>query len=396
MSGINSFENVRLGQTASTLIQFILKPKQEITNASVTYDLLDEDGIIYSSGTGAAIEVIIKPNAKLVQSQINIPVPSNIPTNELGTTYQVRLTLQINSTESTELYTNLTILSENLEYTGTSDVVDIKGNIIKSSILIDTLATDINPVIYFGNDLLNIQPLAPSAATINSDGYSYFTEIDTNQYTIDNLPAFYPSLNPYNLIWEYIIDNNNYTENASVWVVTPSILMAAKDLLSDINKARTSIRLKPTFSVTDALLALRLGGDAFNSYYDPTNFTFINASGQVRHFWLAFSKISALRSQYMFEAESNFDFQGNAISLTVQREQYYESLASAIENSIQDPAKAFKTILSKRGNVAGDGNVDPLRSGRGSLGNVGVTLSAVSRLRPWNPHSWLGGQRSIF
>jgi hypothetical protein len=171
---------------------------------------------------------------------------------------------------------------------------------------------------------------------------------------------------------------------------------AIRDLMSEINKARSSIRDRPTFTAEDALLHLRLGGDNFNGFGDPTMFTFTNATGPVRAYWLGFSKISALRSQFMYEAESNFDFQGQSIQLTVQREQYYDSLAAAIENQIYDPAKQFKIILSKRGNTGGDGNVNPLAFRNGSLGAVGITLSPVSRIRPWNPNSWLGGQRSIF
>jgi hypothetical protein len=71
-------------------------------------------------------------------------------------------------------------------------------------------------------------------------------------------------------------------------------------------------------------------------------------------------------------------------------------MASALENQLNDPAKQFKLILSKRGNVDGDGNVNPLKMRPGSLSCVGVTLSPVSRLRPWNPNGFLGSQRSIF
>lgn len=397
MAGINSFENVVVGQTASTLAQFILRPDQDITNAYITFHLLDENGTVYSTGNGSSLETIIKPNAKVIQSNINVSVPSNIPVNELGTTYQVRISLVLTSSQSTELYSNLTVLPETITYLGVGDIVDLKGNEIYAPILIEGLPTAINPIIYWQNEILPITPLTPSSATLTADGYSYFTTIDTNAVLLDGSgPAFYPSLEPYNLIWQYILYGNNCTESSSVWIATPRMLQAAKDLLSEINKARTSIRDKPTFSVTDAMLALRLGGDAFNGYADPTTFDFTNASGTVRHYWLAFSKIHALRAQYLYEAESNFDFQGNAIQLSVQREQYYESLAGAIENSVLEPAKQFKAVLNKRGNTDGDGNVNPNRHRAGSIGNVGVTYSAVSRLRPWNPNSWLGGQRSIF
>lgn len=397
MSLINSFEDVTIGNAANATIQFILPKTTDIANAYMTFELLDEDGIVYSSGNGTSLVVIPKANSKVVESSIVVNVPSNIPVNDLGTTYQVRVTLRISSTEITQLYSNLRVLPNYIKYEGTTDVIDLKGNVIEASILIDGIPSAINAVIYYQNEMLDITALVVSSPTQTADGYLYTTSIDTNLPLIDNSgAAFYPRLEPYTLVWQYVLNGNNNTEVCSVWIVFPSMLMAAKDLLSEINKARSGLGDKPTFSVEDAFLYLRLGGDYWNAYEQVTNFTFLNATGGVRSFWLGYSKIFALRAQYLYEAESNFDFQGNAIQLSVQREQYYESLASALENQLNEPARKFKLLLSKRGNIDGDGNVNPTKMRTGSLANVGVTLSAVSRLRPWNPNSWLGGQRSIF
>jgi hypothetical protein len=318
-------------------------------------------------------------------------VPSTLPVNVLGTTYQVRISLHLVSAEVVELYSNLTILPLELTYEGAGDTVDIKGNQISVSIVINGTPSVVNPLIYYGNDLVPIVvPLVPSAPTATSDGNLYTTVIDTTDQSI------FPSLNAYTLMWQYILSGKNNTEISSVWIVTTSILMAVKDLMADINKARTGLRDKPTFSVVDALTHLRLGGDLFNGYADPTTFTFTNATGSVRAYWLMFAKISALRSQYMYEGESAFDFQGQAISLNVDRAQYYENMANALEGQLDSTVKPFKAILAKRGNVDGDGNVNPNKLRHGAIGSVGVTLSAVSRVRPWNPNSWLGGQRQIF
>lgn len=390
MASINSFQDTMIGSSSTTLAQFILTPDIDLTAAFVVFELLDEDGKVYSTGNGSSLTLISKPNATLVQSTIIIPIPSTIPVNDVGTTYQVRLTLTITPTNIKELYSNLKVLPKTLTYLGTGDTIDIKSNVMYSPITIASEPSAINALLYFNNDLVNIaSPLVVSTVEEIADGYFYNAEINSGD------PAIMPSLVPYNVIWQYITDKNN-TESAYAWIVTPSILTAIRDLMSEINKARSSIRDKPTFSAEDALLHLRLGGDFFNGFADTTMFTFTNATGPVRSYWLGFSKISALRSQFMYEAESNFDFQGQSIQLTVQREQYYESLAAAIENQIYEPAKSFKAILSKRGNINGDGNVNPNAIRPGAMGCVGVTLSPVSRIRPWNPNSWLGGQRSIF
>lgn len=391
MAALNAFENTVLGNVAVCTAQFILKPTVNISNAYVTYSLMDDEGTIYSTGNGSTLNTIPKANAKVVQSQISLPVPSTLPINVVGTTYQVRLELNLESSEIIELYSNLVVLPLELTYEGAGDTVDIKGNSPSVSIVINGTPSAIAPLLYYGNDLVPLQSaLTTSAPTSTSDGKLYSTVINTNDSSI------FPSLNAYNLMWQYVLNGQNNTEISSVFIVTPSILMAVKDLMSLINKAKTSLREKPTFSVIDALTYLRLGADVFNGYADPTMFTFTNATGAVRSYWLKFSEVEALRAQYLFEAESNFDFQGQAISLSVQREQYYESLASAIEGSLFDHAKSFKKILAKRGNIDGDGNVNPNKMRTGALGNVGISFSPVSRLRPLNTNSFLGGQRGIF
>jgi hypothetical protein len=121
-----------------------------------------------------------------------------------------------------------------------------------------------------------------------------------------------------------------------------------------------------------------------------------NATGPVRNYWINMSEIEALRSQYMAESEAAFDFQGQAISLSIDRTQYYEALASAIEIQIQEPMRTLKQNLGKRGALAGDGNVDPTQLRQGAIGTIGISLSPVSNLRPFNANYWLGGLRNIF
>ncbi len=394
MAALNAFENTVIGNTAVTTAQFILTTQTDITSAYVTYTLLDDEGTVFSTGNGSVIDVLPKANAKVVQSSISLVVPSTLPVNVLGTTYQVRITLHLIS-NNVESYSNLTVLPLELTYEGAGDIVDIKGNSFDVSIVIDGTPSAINPLLYYGNDPVPITTaLIPSSPLPTSDGNLYTTTVNTTDQ------AIYPTLNAYALMWQYILNGKNNTEVSSVWIVTPSILMAVKDLMATINKARTGLRDKPTFSVTDALTYLRLGADLFNGFGDPTAFTFTNATGAVRGYWLKFSEVEALRAQYLYEGESSFDFQGQAISLNVDRTQYYEGLASAIESQLESTVRPFKATLSKRGNINGDGNVDPTKLRAGALGSVGITYSPVSRIGFGVNGQYLGlgwgGQRSLF
>lgn len=391
MAFVNGFEKVIAGTNATTTAQFILEPGTSVNNLSATYQLLNAEGDVFSSGVGSEVTVNIMPDATVVQSTIIVPVPSAIPVNELGSTYQVRIILLREGKRVTSLYSNLEIISDTSRDLGAADSVVLINTQVITEIVVDVEPTDIQPLLYFGNDLVPLEsPLPVSGPVPIAEGFLFSTDfIAVTGIT----PA---SLVPYNVVWQYKVNKRNYTEASAIYIVTPSILQAVKDLMAKINKARTSLGLKPTFSTLDALVHLRRGADDFNGFSDTTTFTMTNATGPVRSYWLAFSEVSALRSQYMFEGESAFDYSGQAIQLTVQREQYYETLASQLENQYFEPAKQFKAILSKRGNTGGDGNVNPNKLNKGAIGTVGITLSPVSVARPWNPNSWLGGQRTIF
>ena len=128
MAFINAFDDVVVGNTSTTLAQFILSPTQDITGAYVTYELLDENGTIYSTGNGATVNMVPKPNAKVLQSSVTIATPSTMPTNVVGTTYQVRLLLNLTNSPKIELYSNINVLPATLTLEGAADIVDLKGN----------------------------------------------------------------------------------------------------------------------------------------------------------------------------------------------------------------------------------------------------------------------------
>lgn len=390
MPFLNTFESVVAGNSATTVAQFVLPVGTDASNGVVTFELLDADGAVYSSGTGTGYSFTAAANGVVAQATVVVPVPSNIPTNITGESYQVRITLTTPDF-TTQLFANLIVNPATLTYTGAEDVVELSGNTVQMNLVLPATFTTVTADFYYQNTKINPAPPTILGPTATADGYHYWLNL-----TLD--PSVVPAtLYPYHLLWQYSNAGSGVNiENAAVYCVTPSMMQAMKDLLAEINKARTSIGERPTFSVLDAFTHLRLGGDLWNAFGNPTTFTFTNAVGGVRAYWLAWSKISALRSQYLFEGESAFDYGGQSVTLNIDRTQYYEGMASAIESSITEPGRAFKGILAKRGNTSGDGNVDPNKLRFGAIGTVGVTLSPVANIRPWNVNTWLGGQRNIF
>lgn len=392
MAFLNSFEPVQAGNSATTVAQFVLPVGTNASSGVITYELLDASGVVYSSGGATNYTTTNAVNGVVAQADVTVVVPSNIPVTLTGSAYQVKLNLAIVGYPVYTMYSLVQVLPNTYVEQGASDLVEIKGNTCNLQLVLPTSQPYVTANLYWYNDILNSAPPTVTGPTAVSDGYMWQITLDTST---EVTPA---SLVPYQFVWSYGASSSSplSSEASSVYIVTASVLQAVKDLMAKINKAKTSLGERPTFSSTEALTYLRLGADKFNAFGMPTNFSFTKATGGVRAFWLAFSEIEALRAQYMFEGESAFDFQGQAISLNVDRTQYYDGLASSVENQITEPARQFKVQLAKRGNLDGEGDVNPNALRQGAIGSIGISLSPVSNIRPYNATLWANGLRSIF
>ena len=182
---------------------------------------------------------------------------------------------------------------------------------------------------------------------------------------------------PEKLIEEPIV--NDFLGLGPLYLVNTSVLAACEDLRMFINRTNTTIVGQPDMIFTHrALLTfLRMGRDYFNMVFQLTNFTMSRASGGIRDGWLMCSSIRALRSQFMAEGEQAFDYQGQAISLNVDRTQYYDSLASNLESQLEMFNK-FKSQLTKRGITSGDGDLSNTNYRAGNVAAVGLNVTAIS------------------
>ncbi len=391
MSGfLNSFSPIVAGNSGTTVVQFVLPSGTNAAGGSIQYELVDPNGIVYTSGTAIGYSVTTSPNSVQANATVVLSVPSNIPVNLLGTAYQVSMTLNIPG-KSPVLQTALVTIQPNtMVYTGASDIVCIKGTTAKLQLVLPEDFPTVTANFYKDNDIINPTPPSVTGPVVTSDGYAYSINLVTQQ-----IPA---SLEPYGVIWQYGASATDLEgqEQSSVYVITQSMIQAAKDLQLRINKARTSIGDKPTFDITEMFSYMRRGMDWFNSVGITTSFTMTNAKFGTREYWLKFSEVIALRSQYMFEGETAFDFQGQAISLNVDRSQYYEGLASAIESEAMEPTRQYKDQLGKRGNINGDGSADPNSLRKGAIGSLGISLTPVSNLRLGNPNAYFFGIRPFW
>jgi hypothetical protein len=262
---------------------------------------------------------------------------------------------------------------------GVEDVVEMENNDITVSVVFESPFENVGLEVYHQNEK-RIESVGAAKWTKTPDGYLY---VGTIQNPL-NLPA---NLEAYTIVWSAWNNdqpNLKVRQVGRVFIVNASLMSATEDMRVMINKSRSTIAGAPDvlFSIPLLLAYLRRGKDAFNGAYGVlTGFTMLNASGSIREFWLKFSEVLALRAQFLAEGEKVFNFSGQAISLDIDRTQFYSQLADNLQQIIDSEAKPFKQNLTIKGIITGDGNMG-LDGGtaqrRGALGALGITLTPAT------------------
>ena len=374
--------DIEAGKTALATAIFQFDSSVDPSGGLVVWDLLDDQGTVYSSGNAFDYKVNMTGVSSIVITKCLITIPSSIPAT-VDNPYQIRYTLRVDDLVAYQ-YENISVYGSNEIQIGAQDSIELQGDAATLSLVTEQLFANYVLEIYQGNTLLASAPV-PNPERI-SNGYYVAGSFDTTP-----LPA---SLMPYSVVWKFWnVPAQTFREAASLWIVTPSIIQAIEDIKSKINKARQTLygTADSQFPSTEVLKWMRRGMDAFNGAYGVfTSFTMTNAMGPVREFWLIQSEIMALQSQYMLEGEKAFQFQGAAISLDVDRTSMIDSMASKLQSQLDNELKVFKQNLVIKGNTSGDGSGDGTgnfnKTQKGAMGSVGILITPASLFGGYLPY----------
>lgn len=385
---VDLVDSIEAGQAAIGTAVFTFPPGTDPSGGYVNWEFLDANGIIYANGNAFDYRIQSNGLSNIVFARSIINVPSTVPPSMQNSKYQLRYTLQLPVTVNSVgvpnqnvfySYENITVVGLTTVPTGTQDSLELQGNKATTSIVTDRLYDNVVVQLYADNVMLG-QATVQDFSRV-SNGYYYAAVFDTTSMT--------PSLEPYTVVWNYGYTANpseTFSESASLWVVTPSIMTAITDVKAKINKARTTLYGTPDLLFPSPVIMtwLRRARDAFNgSPGGFSSFTFINAKGAIREYWLMYAEMMAIESQYLAEGEKAFNFSGAAISLDVDRTSYLDAAASKIQSRLDNEIKPFKQNLIIKGATTGDGSIDPSRLQMGALGSVGITITPAS---PWAPY----------
>lgn len=378
-------DTIEAGKSAIGTAIFAFPPSVDPTGGFVTWEFLDAQGTTYARGN--AYDYIVQSNgvSNTVMASCVINVPSNVPPTLENQRYQLRYTLELSSQYIQEYpqqstyycYENITVITLNSVPLGTQPGVELQGDVATLSLVTDVLYDTVKVELYQDNTSIGSM-LVPHYERVSS-GYYYAAQFDTT-----NLPV---SLESYNVVWSY--SNSSYAsivnrESAPLWIVNPTILQAIADVKSKVNKAQTTLYGTPDllFPPSTILTWLRRARDTFNGSYGVfMAFDMTNAKGSIREYWLMYTELLALESQYIAEGEKSFSFAGAAISLDIDRTGFLDSAASKLQSRLDNEFKPFKQNLIYKGATKGDGSVDPTKLQIGAIGAVGICLTPATQ---WN------------
>jgi len=349
-----------------------------VTTATANWSFIDEDGLVYAQGPVISLTVAphqFKPGFYKFRADAQVDVPANVPVNSLGTKYRIKWVLLHEGYEHT-VYDAITVRSQEIDREGVVDVVDMENSTTRLSYRSALEDLSLTIKIYKNNtEQVNTAVVAEPIET--TDGWQYY--YDWSHNTSAGIVA---SMDALTVMFQYPDDTSQVrTEMGQMYVVNPSILQAARMLEQVLNQAYQDMGLQPfaTLDQPTLLQYLRKGMDQFNGAVRPTNFTMTNAAGAIRQFWIGYSIVNACRAQQLAEGMRAFNFAGQSISLDVDRTQYWEQMASATLNDLDQQIKPFKDMLNKYGIFGGDGAL--INPTMGSIGAIGIRLNNLTPLR---------------
>ncbi len=297
----------------------------------------------------------------------------------MGSRYQLKWVLQLSNGKNNYYFESFLVLPPTqVAVLGVEDIVEIWGEIATVGITLPKAYDHVTYIIYKDNDKVGDAVDADNLADPDAapEGYVYTGSFDSNLVKA--------RLEPYTIVWSYWDDaapTRKSQDSGSLFFTTPSIMSAAKDVVSIVNKAYVNLGIIPDaeYSIPGVLTYLRLGMDYFNAIDFITQFNMTKASGAVRSMWIKAACAVALRAQYLAEGEKTFNFSSQAVTLDIDKTSYFESLASVIESELQQFVPKFKQQLTRNGIVGGNGDLANTKLPRfGSTGALAISITPAS------------------
>ena len=158
---------------------------------------------------------------------------------------------------------------------------------------------------------------------------------------------------PYIVQWEYSVNGETFYEFHFVYMISHKMLIAMNDLRRMIDKARNDdIIHQLQFTDIDLVHYIMKAMERINGAPPVfTNYMFAGLPMQFNTCVTYAAAWEALNAQMLAEGVSNFEFSGQAVSLSVDRVSAYEAMFSRMDSWLNENLSKIKSLTIKSGNV---------------------------------------------
>lgn len=382
-------EEILAGESVLTYGHFRFESGETFDTASSTWDLLDSDGVVYSSGNSHDIQVNQDTFGTSVLVTAYVSCPSDLPPTSHRKRYQIRWTLAFPLSEERKpihFLQGIRVLGLTSAPLGPVHLVEVEGDDFTLEMVTD-IGDDITMTgaIYTSSNSKVGDLTVAAPPTEVSSGYLFTSRVTVSTFSPGGNP-FSASLDPYVAIWKGIQPSRPSSAlrfTSEIYIVNPSILSAMESVRRMVSKARTTLFQQEDllFDPVTMMSWLRRGRDMFNGASGLlTEFSMVDATGGVREFWIRYAEVSMLMAQSLAEGEKAFNYSGQAISLEVDKASVYQQMADSLKSQLDNDIKPLKQNLLKKGVSGGTGNLNGVASGSRAPSAVGIGLHPASQL----------------
>lgn len=147
----------------------------------------------------------------------------------------------------------------------------------------------------------------------------------------------------YNVLWKYVINNQNNIYYQKVLSCSIRQLSLISDLRMYIDKFQKDINLYTGYRDSDLLFHIEKGLDIVNMVIPITNWNYVSFGSNIPLFILqSGAAYSVLRSQLLAEGDASFDYSGQPVSLSIDRTTQIEAELGRLKEWLDNDLKQWK------------------------------------------------------
>ena len=339
-------------------------------NQPVTYNIRDFNNSMVISGSAA------QDSTNPQRWYTTISLPSNVVSTADGQYYSLNWLAIGTSTINNTLTQSSQTQNQLFQVAGSSDYLFIEsdrlvmmGSPIADNILLPTATTPaITQVSFKDQDNNILYTTSPSnTATVGTNTVFNFSVPGTVTAAPTPLPGqapcygwpyapLYSGAHPFIIEWDFTYNGvMQPPEYHFVYLTTMRVILAMNDLRRMIDKARNAdINTNLQYSDIDLIHYLQQGMQRLNAYSPQlTNWNFYTLPQQFQIPLTYAAAYEALNAQVLAESVSAFDFNGQSVSLSVDRSPALDSALERMDAYLQNNVPKAKKVWARSGGGTG-------------------------------------------